>query len=149
MSNSWNVYLPLQINRYKKIERRILLTNAGAPPEKLVLGIPFYGRTFTLANVDNNQLRAAISGPGEPGEFTKEPGFLAYNEICVNLILGGWMEHTDPIGSPYAVKNDQWVGYDTTDSIAVKMDYIRSRRLGGAMIWAIDLDDFRGVCGDR
>ena len=126
-----------------------LIIDTGAPSEKLVLGIPFYGRTFTLADVNNNQLRASISGPGQPGKFTKEPGFLAYNEICVNLIEGGWMELTDPVGSPYAVKNDQWVGYDTTDSIAVKMEYIRTRRLGGAMIWAIDLDDFRGICGNR
>jgi len=121
----------------------------GAPAEKLVLGIPFYGRSFTLANGVNNQPRAAISGPGRQGAFTKEAGFLAYNEICIDLIEGGWTERSDPVGSPYVTKGDQWVGYDTKDSIAVKMDYVRTRRLGGAMIWAIDLDDFRGVCGDR
>ena len=74
---------------------------------------------------------------------------MAYYEICSDLLDGGWTSSSDPIGSPYAVKGDQWVGYDTADSIGVKMDYIRSRRLGGAMIWAIDLDDFQGVCGTK
>ena len=46
----------------------------GAPKSKLLLGTPFYGRTFTLANANNIKPGARSSGPGKGGEFTEEPG---------------------------------------------------------------------------
>ena len=48
---------------------------------------------------------------------------------------------------PYAYKSNQWVSYDDVDTIRRKSQLVRTMQLGGAMIWALDLDDFRGVCG--
>ncbi|KAL9699430.1 hypothetical protein quinque_002871 [Culex quinquefasciatus] len=53
----------------------------GAPENKINLGIAFYGRTFTLSNVDKYGLRAAVKGPGIHGAYTQEDGYLAYYEI--------------------------------------------------------------------
>jgi len=46
---------------------------------------------------------------------------------------------------PYAYSNNEWVGFDDVDTIQFKSDYVRAMGLGGAMIWALDLDDFRNV----
>jgi chitinase len=29
------------------------------------------------------------------------------------------------------------------------MDYVRQNRLGGAAVWAVDMDDFQGFCGQK
>lgn len=39
----------------------------GAPPKKLVMGMPLYGQTFTLADPKNNGLNVKAPGPGEAG----------------------------------------------------------------------------------
>lgn len=54
----------------------------GAPKDKLVIGMPTYGRTFTLSNTANFKVNAPASGGGKAGDYTKEGGFLAYYEVC-------------------------------------------------------------------
>lgn len=53
----------------------------GTPASKLVLGVPTYGRTFTLASPADTGVGAPATGPGTPGPFTKEAGLLAYYEV--------------------------------------------------------------------
>ena len=44
---------------------------------------------------------------------------------------------------PYAFRDDQWVSFDDSKMIHKKSKFIKDEKLGGAMIWALDLDDFR------
>ncbi|CAB4054658.1 E3.2.1.14 [Lepeophtheirus salmonis] len=57
----------------------------GASPNKLVLGIPTYGRSYTLVNPDAHEIGSPTDGPGVKGNGTKEDGYLAYYEICKGI----------------------------------------------------------------
>ncbi|XP_017893236.1 probable chitinase 10 [Ceratina calcarata] len=119
----------------------------GAPKEKLIIGMPTYGRSFTLSNPSNFRVHSAASGGGKAGEYTKESGFLAYYEICEMLQNGAIYIWDDEMKVPYLVHNDQWVGFDDEKSIRGKMDWLKNKGYGGAMVWTVDMDDFNGtVC---
>ena len=54
----------------------------GADPEKLTMGIPFYGRTFSLTSSVHTP-PAPANGAGIVGPYTNESGLIGYNELCL------------------------------------------------------------------
>uniref|UniRef100_A0A3B4YN23 Acidic mammalian chitinase n=1 Tax=Seriola lalandi dorsalis TaxID=1841481 RepID=A0A3B4YN23_SERLL len=117
----------------------------GAPAEKLIVGFPTYGNTFTLRNPANHGVGALVSGAGTPGKYTQEAGELAYFEICGFLKDGATQVWNQAQDVPYAYKGNQWVGYDNIKSFQIKVDWLKKSDFGGAMVWTIDMDDYLGT----
>lgn len=137
LRQEWNVYASV-----------MWWIGQGAPRNKIVVGLPSYGRSFTLANAAQNGVNAMSVNLGSPGEYSQEAGFLSYMEVCQRVYQRGWTrrwESTQKV--PFASSGNQWVGYDDLESINYKLDFIIRENLGGSMWWSIESDDFRGLCG--
>ncbi|XP_054160532.1 probable chitinase 10 [Oppia nitens] len=118
----------------------------GASKEKLVVGLPTYGRTFTLSSPNLTDINAPALKGGLPGQYTRESGFLAFFEICDLLKMGATLVWDNEQMVPYAYSGDQWVGFDDPRSFKVKIQWLKQAGYGGIMIWSIDMDDFSGSC---
>ncbi|XP_059164930.1 chitotriosidase-1-like [Physella acuta] len=121
----------------------------GAPKSKLVIGMPLYGRSFTLEkDTPFIGVGAPILGAGQPGPYTSEAGILAYYEVCV-LRAGADQVYIESQNVPYLVKNDQWVGYEDQVSLRAKVTFTKQNGFGGVMVWDMSHDDFNGeFCGE-
>ncbi|KAM8976400.1 acidic mammalian chitinase-like [Pelodytes ibericus] len=115
----------------------------GVPAEKLLIGFPTYGRTFRNPNPINCDVGIPVSGAGSAGQYTREAGFWAHYEICTWL-KGTTIKWIEDQKVPYACKDNEWVGFDNKQSYECKVKFLKQSGFGGAMVWAIDLDDFRG-----
>ena len=123
------------------------IVSNGVPKEKLHMGVPFYGQSFTLQSSSSHQLGAPTRGGGDPGEYTLQRGMLAYHEICPKLKSGQWMKVAGNANfGPFAHGGDQWVGYDDVRTVERKAQYIVDGGFGGVALWTIDLDDFNNRC---
>lgn len=107
---------------------RFLTEKMGVPPQKILLGLPFYGRTFTTNS---------LYGLGKGGDA------LNYREIQGKIAEGGWIERFDDVSQvPYLV-NEQagsMIFFDNPASIERKCNYSKEKGLRGVMIWALGAD---------
>lgn len=120
---------------------------AGQAPQKLILHVPLFGRSYTM---DRNQatVGSPCKGPGIQARNSRRAGFTTYNEYCTQA--SKWSKHFDKVAKvPYATSGDQWLSYEDSESIWAKMHLLKKMKLGGAMAWSIDADDFYGRCGIR
>uniref|UniRef100_A0A3B4VLE5 chitinase n=1 Tax=Seriola dumerili TaxID=41447 RepID=A0A3B4VLE5_SERDU len=119
----------------------------GAPAQLLNLGLATYGRAFTLSS-PSTDVGAPANGTGEEGCYTGEDGFWAYYETCL-YIEGALIQLITDQKVPYALTENQWVGFDNKESFETKVSYLKTNNFGGAFVWSLDLDDFTGkFCND-
>ncbi|XP_037083222.1 acidic mammalian chitinase-like [Pollicipes pollicipes] len=120
----------------------------GADPSKVVVGIPFHGNGFSLQSPGQHGLYAPVSGPMPRCPYTRQAGDCGFNELCeLYFTKPGWTHvHDDEQKTIYSYTDEVWIGYDNLETIRLKSEFIRRTGLAGAMVWAIDLDDSRGVC---
>lgn len=125
------------------------LLSHGVKGDKVVLGLPMYGRTFVLEKTESEGMLGEPSAKdqGFKGPFTLTEGFLGFNEICNELKTGNWTEHWDNASyTPFATSGNKVISYDNAESIREKVLFSLRKELAGVMVWSIDTDDFRGDC---
>jgi GH18 family chitinase len=122
----------------------------GVPSDKIVIGVPFYGRSYGGVHGGNGGLFQPATPP--PREWAAG---LDYRQIASkNLTAQGFTRFWHPEAKVPWLHNDSlgvFISYDDAESIALKADYVRERGLGGVMIWEIGGDDgtLLAVIGDR
>lgn len=83
-----------------------LLWDAGLAPGQVVLGVGFYGRSFSLAGQACGSPMCPYSGAGLPGPCTQTPGILSLVEIHDRINERGLKPGYDEIAGI------KWVSWD-------------------------------------
>ncbi|MEQ8417155.1 MAG: glycoside hydrolase family 18 protein [Imperialibacter sp.] len=102
----------------------------GVPAEKLVLGVPFYGRSWTMKSSDN----LGILRPRD--EVMRGNGFTFIKDSL--MARPGFVRYWDDAAkSPYLfnAENNQLVVYDDESSVKLKCEYVNDNGLAGIMFW--------------
>jgi chitinase len=103
--------------------------SAGVPPEKLVLGVPFYGKSWTQVPDQNHGLFQ--SGKDAPNTY------LPYSALT-SLQNSGYTRYWDSNASvPYLYNHDTqtFITYDDLESLKKKCEYVIDHKLAGIMFW--------------
>jgi chitinase len=105
----------------------------GVSANKLVLGIPLYGRVYKQVNNQNNGLYQPFNGGGTA---------VGYGNIVANdLNQKGFTRYWDSNSKvPWLFNGTEFISYDDPESIGFKTEFIKSMGLGGAMMWELSQD---------
>jgi len=123
----------------------------GVPHKKLVLGVPFMGQAWKVKSSSNkgyNQ-RGNANIKGEPSSRNRE-GFWSYYSLRKEGILlsrrstsSNWSRtwHSD-VKSPtlFHKYSYTYISYDDVDSMCYRSNYVKSKGIGGIMVWEAGQD---------
>ena len=106
----------------------------GVPRNKLVAGVPFYGRGWR--GVESSNVWSNGTGTIQVGgykaiaaSFLKAPGFVRYWDDVAKV---PWL---------YNAETKEWITYEDPQSMRIKGEYIAEQKLGGAMFWELSNDE--------
>jgi chitinase len=109
----------------------------GVPASKLTLGVPFYGRGWRAAAVNDGLCQPASGVP----RGTYEKGVDDYEVLDAKAKPDYRDEGT---GTHWTFDGSQFWSYDDTVSVSWKADYANCEGLRGVMFWELSGDDLDG-----
>jgi len=129
--------LPPELRRANNVEGAVdFYLEHGVPADKLVLGVPFYGRGFRVKNAANDGLYQAYTEPYAPGDW---------RDIQSKLLNDGkWTQHWHDVAqTPYLFNAHEkiFVSFEDPRSIALRSQLAKERGLRGVFMWELTGDD--------
>lgn len=106
-----------------------IFSDAGVPPDKIVIGAAFYSRRWKgVPDVHNGLMQIAESS----GDYGPDYSILLDDYINKN----GWKEYwDDDAKAPYLWNGSEFISYDNPKSVRLKCEYLKQKNLLGIMYW--------------
>ena len=107
---------------------KYLTVTRQVPKQKVLLGVPFYGKEFTASGLYQTQTGVAD---------------LSYTTISPRINSSSWEYYWDDFSKvPYLqnTAHTKVVTFEDTVSIRLKCEYVLDNQLSGIMIWALGQD---------
>ncbi len=118
-------------NQSNSIEQSIASYQAaGVPVEKMLMGLPFYGYSWTTVNAANDGLFQSGTGVHDDKPYHDIRALAAFSSV-----------HRDPhTQAPWLFDGKIFWTYEDPVSIRYKVSYAAHQRLAGIMIWELSGD---------
>jgi chitinase len=102
---------------------------AGVPREKIVFGVPFYGKGWAVAKDENHGLYQPATGPVDA---------ISYRQL--KALSNADRHYLENAATCTLWSQGKFWSYDCSEAMRAKMDYIRRLELGGVMLWELSHD---------
>lgn len=102
--------------------------NAGIPSEKILLGVPFYGRAWKgVTNSDNGLFQRYREAINEG---------LSWNRIKGLISSGKFVRYWDDVAkAPYLFDGETFISYSDKEALGYIVKYVKEKKLGGVFVW--------------
>ncbi|KAI1483610.1 glycoside hydrolase family 18 protein [Daldinia eschscholtzii] len=139
------------VNLTETMDALSMITKAGVPTKKVVVGVTSYARSFKMADPNCSGpmctfLGSNTSSPAEPGECTLTAGYISNAEI--NRIINKKPEssrtwYDSEVDADFVVYDStEWASYMSDNTKQSRANRWKSFNFAGIIDWALDLQHF-------
>ncbi|XP_031272075.1 cysteine-rich receptor-like protein kinase 10 isoform X2 [Pistacia vera] len=109
----------------------------GLSANKMVLGLPFYGYAWTLANPVENGIGAPATGAA-----IRRGGAINYKDIRDYVLrYGANVMYNATYVVNYCTVGSTWISFDDVEVVRIKVAYAKEKKLRGYIAWETPYDD--------
>ncbi|KAJ0030079.1 hypothetical protein Pint_14763 [Pistacia integerrima] len=109
----------------------------GLSANKMVLGLPFYGYAWTLANPAENGIGAPATGPA-----LRTGGAISYKDIRDYVLeYGADVKYNATYVVNYCTVGSTWICFDDVEGVRNKVAFAKEKELLDYIAWEIPYDD--------
>ncbi|KAJ6783597.1 hypothetical protein PWT90_10948 [Aphanocladium album] len=134
------------VNMTETINALSMITKAGAPSNKIAVGLTSYGRSFKMLTSGCTGPMCTFAGPqsqAKPGRCTGTAGYISQNEIDYVLRNNPSAQKTHDAESNSDILVDdttEWVSYMDRDTKEKRKELYQALHFLGTSDWAVSLD---------